>query len=108
MPHVSNRIANAAQALHQMHRDAVLEYPPGVEELAYTQDCRVQTMYIAKRLFTVQGHPEFNEEIVRELLRTRHELGIFDDETLAETMSRVDRYQDGVTVSQAFLRFLLE
>jgi len=91
-----------------MHRDAVFEYPPGVEELGYTQGCKVQAMHIAKRLFTVQGHPEFDEEIERELLTTRHELGIFDDETFAETMSRVDKYQDGVVVAKAFLRFLLE
>jgi len=56
----------------------------------------------------VQGHPEFNEEIVRELLTARHESGIFDDETFSEAMSRVDKYQDGVVVAQAFLRFLLE
>jgi GMP synthase-like glutamine amidotransferase len=91
-----------------MHRDAVYEYPSGVEELAYTPGCKVQGMYIAKRLITVQGHPEFNEEIVRELLETRHQVGIFDDETFADAMSRVDKYQDGVVVAQAFLRFLLE
>jgi GMP synthase-like glutamine amidotransferase len=91
-----------------MHRDAVFEYPPGVEELAYTKGCSVQGMYIHKRLITVQGHPEFNEEIVRELLEARHELGIFDDETFADAMSRVDKYQDGVVVAQAFLRFLLD
>jgi GMP synthase-like glutamine amidotransferase len=91
-----------------MHRDAVFEYPPGVEELAYTQGCKVQGMYIAKRLITVQGHPEFNNEIVRELLTVRHELGIFDDETFSDAMSRVDKDQDGVVVAQAFLRFLLE
>jgi GMP synthase-like glutamine amidotransferase len=91
-----------------MHLDAVFEYPPGVEELAYTQSCNVQGMYIAKRLITVQGHPEFNEEIVRELLTARHELGIFDDETFSDAMSRVDKCQDGVVVAQAFLRFLLE
>lgn len=91
-----------------MHRDAVFEYPPDVEELAYTAGCKVQCMYIAKRLITVQGHPEFNEEIVRELLTARHESGIFDDETFSDAMSRVDKYQDGVVVAQAFLRFLLE
>jgi GMP synthase-like glutamine amidotransferase len=91
-----------------MHRDAVFEYPSGVEELAYTKGCKVQGMYTAKRLITVQGHPEFDEEIVRELLEARHELGIFDDDTFADAVSRVDKYQDGVVVAQAFLRFLLE
>ena len=91
-----------------MHRDAVFEYPSGVEQLAYTKGCNVQGMYIAKKLITVQGHPEFNEEIVREILEKRHELGVFDDETFSDAMSRVGKYQDGVVVAQAFLRFLLE
>jgi GMP synthase-like glutamine amidotransferase len=91
-----------------MHRDAVLEYPEGVEQLAYTQKCAVQGMYAVKRLITVQGHPEFNEEIVRELLRARHESGIFDDAMFEDAMGRVDKYQDGVVVARAFLRFLLE
>ncbi|KAG0652502.1 glutamine amidotransferase [Hyphodiscus hymeniophilus] len=52
-----------ALALHQMHRDIVYNYPDGVESLAYTEKCAVQGMYIPKRVITVQGHPEFNEEI---------------------------------------------
>ncbi|KAN0096132.1 class I glutamine amidotransferase-like protein [Hyaloscypha variabilis] len=95
-------------ALHQMHRDVVFEYPDGVEELAYTDKCSVQGMYIPKRLITIQGHPEFNEEIVRELLVFRHQQKIFDDEVFEDAMARVDKYQDGVVVAKAFLKFLLE
>jgi GMP synthase-like glutamine amidotransferase len=91
-----------------MHRDIVYNYPEGVEELAYTEKCSVQGMYIAKRVITVQGHPEFDEEIMRELLITRHNKGIFDDAMFGDAIGRVDKYQDGVVVSQAFLRFLLE
>lgn len=91
-----------------MHRDIIYEYPAGVEDLAYTDKCAVQGMYIPKRLITVQGHPEFNEEIVRELLIARHKAKIFDDEVFEDGMSRVDKYQDGVVVAKAFLKFLLE
>ena len=86
----------------------MFNYPEGVEELAYTEKCSVQGMYVAKRFITVQGHPEFNEEIVRELLIARHKMGIFDDATFEDAYGRVDKYQDGVVVSGAFLRFLLE
>jgi GMP synthase-like glutamine amidotransferase len=91
-----------------MHRDIVYNYPEGVEELAYTEKCAVQGMYIPKRIITVQGHPEFNEEIVRELLIARHASGIFNDEMFEDAMGRVDKSQDGVAVSSAFLRFLLD
>ena len=91
-----------------MHRDIVYNYPEGTEELAYTDKCAVQGMYIPNRLITVQGHPEFTEEIVRELLIARHGSGIFNDEMFEDAMCRVDKYHDGVVVAQAFLRFLLE
>jgi GMP synthase-like glutamine amidotransferase len=91
-----------------MHRDIVYNYPEGVEELAYTEKCNVQAMYVPKRLITVQGHPEFNEEIMRELLNARHDAGIFDDEIFEDGMGKVDKYHDGVVVSEAFLKFLLE
>lgn len=95
-------------AVHQMHRDVVFSYPPGVENLAYTSKCTVQAMYIPKRLITVQGHPEFTGKIVREILVARHEAGIFDEEMLEEAVGRVDSSHDGVLIAGAFLRFLLE
>ena len=91
-----------------MHRDIVLEYPDGVEKLAYSPRCEVQGMYKKDKLITVQGHPEFNHEIVTELLDNRHKAGIFDDIMYNEAMDRVKKHHDGVTVSQAFLRFLLD
>ncbi|KAF4631904.1 hypothetical protein G7Y89_g6225 [Cudoniella acicularis] len=97
-----------ALSLQQMHRDIVFEYPEGVENLATTEKCHVQSMYIPKRLITVQGHPEFNEGIMKEIFKTRHASGIFDDAQFNDAMERVNKYHDGVVVSQAFLRFLLE
>ncbi|KAI9736405.1 MAG: hypothetical protein M1818_006138 [Claussenomyces sp. TS43310] len=97
-----------ALALHQMHRDMICEHPEGVEELAYTDKCSVHAMYVPKRFICVQGHPEFNEEIVREIMEARHEAGIFDDEEFKDAIDRVDKYHDGVVVAQAFLRLLLE
>jgi GMP synthase-like glutamine amidotransferase len=96
------------QRLHQMHRDMVFYYPQGVEELGYSPVCKVQGMYAPKRLFTVQGHPEFDEEIVTEILKSRHAAGIFNDEDFEAGMERVVKPHDGLVVSQAFLKFLLE
>ena len=95
-------------ALHQMHRDIVYFYPPGVEELGSSPVCKVQGMYTRKRLITVQGHPEFNETIVTEILKYRHAQGIFNDEVFAGAMKRVIKPHDGVVVSRAFLKFLLD
>jgi GMP synthase-like glutamine amidotransferase len=96
------------QAIHQMHRDVVYTSPPSIELLGHSPRCDVQGMYEKKRLITVQGHPEFNGDIVSELLENRHEKGIFDDGTYKDGMDRVRKHHDGVAVSAAFIRFMLE
>ena len=97
-----------SQEINQMHRDMIFYYPQGVEELGSSPACKVQGMYSPKRLLTVQGHPEFNQEIVEEILETRHALGVFNDEQLEASMKRAVMPHDGLVVSQAFVRFLLE
>lgn len=91
-----------------MHKDLVYYYPQGVEELAWSDKCKVQGMYIPKRVITVQGHPEFNETIVIELLNRRREQKVFGEDTYQDGMARVAKPHDGVLVAEAFLRFLME
>ena len=91
-----------------MHRDEVFQYPSGVEHLGDSPRCPVQGMYIKGRLITVQGHPEFNEEIMRGLLKSRYSQGIFGDELYQDGLDRVANHHDGVAVSRAFIKFLLE
>lgn len=94
--------------IHQMHRDEVHAYPPGVVPLAHTPACPTQAMYLPGRMISVQGHPEFTESIVREILQLRHDSGIFSDAVYEDAMARVADKHDGVAIAQAFLRFLRE
>jgi GMP synthase-like glutamine amidotransferase len=96
------------QKIHQMHRDIVFSIPQGIESLAHSPVCSVQGMYASKRLLTVQGHPEFTQEIMEEILDTRHKTGIFDDEAYETHMKKVALEHDGVAVGRAFLRFMSE
>ncbi len=85
---------------------AAAEPPPNVVLLGSSPRCAIQGMSIPRKLLTVQGHPEFDAEIVRELLEVRHRTGIFSDEVYEEALRRVGDVQDGVVVGKAFLRFL--
>lgn len=91
-----------------MHRDIVHTCPPGIELLGSSSRCDVQGMYAKNRLITVQGHPEFNGDIVTELLERRRDQGIFDQKLFDEGMGRVRRHHDGLKVGAAFVRFLVE
>ena len=91
-----------------MHLDAVYEWPEGVEHLGSSPACEVQGMYIKNRIFTLQGHPEFDVQIIREILETRHKQGVFQGEFYSSAMERAGNHHDGIAVSKAFLEFLLE
>ena len=91
-----------------MHRDIVFDYPEGVEQLGSSPVCSVQGMYKKGHLITVQGHPEFNEEITTEILRARHAKGTFNDDEFEKYMEMVAKPHDGLLVAKAFLEFLLD
>jgi len=96
--------------IFQMHRDIVSSLPSesGLVNLGATETCQIQGMYQPKRLMSVQGHPEFTQEIVEEILDVRRDAGVFTDEDYREFMSRVGNKQDGIVVAKAFLKFLKE
>lgn len=95
-------------SLHQMHRDIVYRYPEGVEQLGSSAVCSVQGMYKRRHVITVQGHPEFNEEIVTEIVRVRHASGIFNDEEFERYVQMAVKPHDGVLVGRIFVEFLLD
>lgn len=95
-------------SLMQMHKDIVYYYPPGVEELGSSDGCKVQGMYVKGKCITVQGHPEFTEEIVREILDFRSQQGVFTGQMYEDAKKRLGDRNDGVLVAQAFLKFVME
>ena len=90
----------------QMHQDIIYDYPPLVEKLGQSPLCEVQGMYVPQKLISIQGHPEFVQDIMEEILEARR--GRFDKGVYEDGMSRVSKQQDGIVVAAAFLRFMLE
>ncbi|KAL1836506.1 hypothetical protein VTJ49DRAFT_5064 [Mycothermus thermophilus] len=95
-------------SIQQMHRDQVLGLPEGAQLLASTDVCPNHGFLIPGRVITVQGHPEFTADIMREILDLRHEAGIFPDDVYASGVERNGDHHDGVLVARAILRFLQE
>jgi len=65
-------------------------------------------MYAKDRLITIQGHPEFTEAIMRELLEIRKDQGLWPFDEWKAGMDKVANQHDGVVVAAAFLKFLLD
>ncbi|KAH6894552.1 class I glutamine amidotransferase-like protein [Thelonectria olida] len=91
--------------IHQMHRDIVFDFPPESIPLGSNDICAVQGMYSPGRYITVQGHPEFTEEIITEILFNRRTVGIFNEAEYQDGMRRAPIPHDGVTIARAFINF---
>jgi GMP synthase-like glutamine amidotransferase len=89
-----------------MHRDIVFEFPKDAIPLASNDICTVQAMYSPGKYIAVQGHPEFTEALISEVLAIRHGQGIFSDEIYEDAMKRAGIEHDGVAIARGFLRFL--
>lgn len=102
--------------LHQMHLDHVV-YPPSSETTdllekgtqvhvwGTSEHTGVQGVYIQKRLFSTQGHMEFNEVMVKRQLEMRVEAGSLRKEEANEASERADWMHDGEVVAKAVIRF---
>ncbi|RVD81098.1 uncharacterized protein DFL_008975 [Arthrobotrys flagrans] len=92
--------------LHLMNRDIVKTCPSNMEILASSSKTQIHSLYRPGEVFTVQGHPEFDEEIIKELLKMRVESGVVPEETGRDGISRGPLPHDGVAVTAAFWKFL--
>lgn len=98
-----------------MHRDIIMPHSlptsgphADVKILGSTDHCEIQGLIKPGKFLTVQGHPEYNATIVGEVLKARHEMGIFDDKTYHEAVERIVDTHDGIVVGAEFLRFWLK
>lgn len=89
-----------------MHQDEVYDVPVGVELLASTEKCVNQVMYNKGKFISVQGHPEFTQDMVKTSLEARR--NILPEDEFKDAMQRLENHDDGKLIMETFLRFLLE
>lgn len=99
-----------------MHLDHVVDAPaPGKTPLlkagtkvhvwGESDHTGVQGVYCQKRLFTTQGHMEFDEAMVKRQLEMRVKSRTLDRKDAAEAHERAEWMHDGLVVAKAVLRF---
>ncbi|KAE8377367.1 Aldehyde/histidinol dehydrogenase [Aspergillus bertholletiae] len=86
--------------IHQMHRDNVFEVPQGCVNLGSSPRCEVQGFYQPQRVLALQGHPEYDEFVMTELVKLRHAMGRFDAELAQDGLSRADNQHDGEMIAK--------
>ncbi|KAK6509035.1 hypothetical protein TWF481_003801 [Arthrobotrys musiformis] len=92
--------------LHLMNRDIVKTCPADMQVLASSSKTEIHSLYRPGEILTVQGHPEFDGEVIEELLKMRMESGVIPKDVGEDGIKRAPLPHDGVTVTVAFWKFL--
>ncbi|KAJ9050663.1 hypothetical protein DSO57_1012422 [Entomophthora muscae] len=92
-------------SIQQMHRDHVISIPKGFANLGSTSISQVQGLYNKEKAISVQGHPEFTEDIVSKMCSRRLDLGIFTPKQYEEILSRIHNPHDGMKIGVTFWKF---
>lgn len=64
----------------QSHQDQVQVIPPGGELLGFSDKTPIEVFAVGDHVLGIQGHPEFTEDVVKDLIDTRLSLGMLTEE----------------------------
>jgi GMP synthase (glutamine-hydrolysing) len=91
--------------LYFAHQDQVKQLPPDAELLAGSHFCPIGMYTIRDQIFAIQGHPEFSQSIMRDIITTRKNNGNGAVAKAAEA-SLEDGTPDNQMVAQWAVNFL--
>jgi GMP synthase-like glutamine amidotransferase len=92
--------------LNAWHRDQVTQKPEGAEVLATNEFCENAALLYDDHMFSVQAHPEFRNDFVEGLMRTRGP-GLVPDDLMAAARDRFTRPLDDQTMAGRIATFFL-
>ncbi|CAM6106196.1 unnamed protein product [Calypogeia fissa] len=64
----------------ESHQDQVQQIPPGGELLGFSEKTAIEVFAVGDHVLGIQGHPEFTEDVVKDLIDTRLSLGMLTEE----------------------------
>ncbi|TMV09574.1 type 1 glutamine amidotransferase [Ruegeria sediminis] len=91
--------------LNSWHQDQVTELPEGAKVLGSNDFCRNAMVAYGDTIWTVQAHPEFSNEFLKGLMRTRGE-GVVPDALLQAAANRQDGPNDNAEIGRHMADFL--
>lgn len=92
--------------LNAWHRDQVTAAPPGARVVGSSDFCRNAALLYGDRMFTVQAHPEFRNDFVDGLMRTRGP-GLVPDDLMAAARDRFQGPLDSPRMADRIADFFL-
>lgn len=93
--------------LLEFHQDQVLEAPEGAAVLASSERCPVEMFAVGPHVLCIQGHPEFDTEVVQSLAEPRvQKIGEADVERMRASLAALPVDRDAPRLQQLCKAFL--
>ena len=93
--------------LNAWHRDQVVERPEGAEVAGCNDFCENAALVYGESAYTVQAHPEFSDDFVAGLMRTRGK-GVVPDPLMEAAMGRLGPTNDAARIADRIAEFFLK
>jgi GMP synthase-like glutamine amidotransferase len=90
--------------LNAWHQDQVVQPPDGATIIATNDFCRYAALAYGDRAFTVQAHPEYDEEFIADLMLTRGK-GLVPEPLMEQARARFGRPNSSAVVADRIVDF---
>ena len=90
--------------LNAWHRDQVTRKPEAAKVLACNEFCENAALVYGDRAFTVQAHPEYGDDFIDGLIRTRGK-GVVPDDLMAAASARFGQGNSSATIADRIAAF---
>ena len=87
------------------HQDQVISLPPNSDHIGGNKFCNYSSFSLNNSVYTLQGHPEFNNEYAMQLLNLRRDV-IGEEKFLNAKNNLVNNKHDGKEISNSLANFL--
>lgn len=89
---------------HAWHQDQVIAAPADARVVAGNDFCANAALLYGKRAYSVQGHPEFDDAFINDLIEKRGP-GVVPDDKLASARARMGASLNRADIADQFTRF---
>ncbi|CTQ48424.1 type 1 glutamine amidotransferase [Jannaschia donghaensis] len=94
-------------ALNAWHQDQVVQRPEGAACTGSNAFCENAILTYGRRAFTVQPHPEFSTDLIRDYVASRRGTGTYPEDLMAQAEADAATPVDNDRIAAAMARFFL-
>jgi GMP synthase-like glutamine amidotransferase len=90
----------------ESHQDEVVRLPPGARHLARSDFTEHEMMFVEPSVLSMQGHPEFDSEVVRAIIEDRRKRGIISSNYAQDALRTLSVPPDRAALQRLLRGFL--